>query len=117
DGLSALPLVVHLLGLLPEGGLGCTLFPCSALFRSSAEMRASASFQPDDSGERASTWVDLDTSFPTGKEVSGSTHVLARSPLSSGDRESTRLNSSHDQNPYAVFCLKQKNARVRLPAP
>src|SRR2546428_10244698 len=26
------------------------------------------------------------------------------------DRKSTRLNSSHDQISYAVFCLKKKNA-------
>src|SRR2546421_10152631 len=30
-----------------------------------------------------------------------------------GDRKSTRLNSSHDQSSYAVFCLKKK--RVRIP--
>src|SRR5437773_3029584 len=28
---------------------------------------------------------------------------------SSSDRKSTRLNSSHITNSYAVFCLKQKN--------
>src|SRR2546430_8147702 len=28
------------------------------------------------------------------------------------DRKSTRLNSSHSQISYAVFCLKKKNARV-----
>src|SRR6185312_11345397 len=28
--------------------------------------------------------------------------------LSAGDRKSTRLNSSHDQISYAVFCLKKK---------
>src|SRR2546421_6491433 len=28
--------------------------------------------------------------------------------LRSGDRKSTRLNSSHDQISYAVFCLKKK---------
>src|SRR5688572_32566450 len=32
------------------------------------------------------------------------------------DRKSTRLNSSHSQISYAVFCLKKKN-RVRCPAP
>src|SRR2546430_17047776 len=32
---------------------------------------------------------------------------------SSGDRKSTRLNSSHSQNSYAVFCLKKKN-RMKL---
>src|SRR2546428_10094716 len=36
----------------------------------------------------------------------------ARGSWSSGkvlDRKSTRLNSSHDQISYAVFCLKKKN--------
>src|SRR6478672_12378216 len=28
-----------------------------------------------------------------------------------GDRKSTRLNSSHDQISYAVFCLKKKNTK------
>src|SRR5216683_4371667 len=27
------------------------------------------------------------------------------------DRKSTRLNSSHDQNSYAVFCLKKKKKK------
>src|SRR5688572_10235261 len=30
-------------------------------------------------------------------------------PARHGDRKSTRLNSSHSQNSYAVFCLKKKN--------
>src|SRR2546421_9478323 len=30
---------------------------------------------------------------------------------SAADRKSTRLNSSHDQISYAVFCLKKKNNR------
>src|SRR2546421_9494274 len=29
------------------------------------------------------------------------------------DRKSTRLNSSHDQISYAVFCLKKKKARAK----
>src|SRR2546427_1504734 len=29
-------------------------------------------------------------------------------PLALGDRKSTRLNSSHSQISYAVFCLKKK---------
>src|SRR2546428_9424914 len=29
-------------------------------------------------------------------------------PKKKGDRKSTRLNSSHDQISYAVFCLKKK---------
>src|SRR3989440_5648647 len=31
-------------------------------------------------------------------------------PVAGGDRKSTRLNSSHDQISYAVFCLKKKKA-------
>src|SRR3712207_8049449 len=30
------------------------------------------------------------------------------------DRKSTRLNSSHANISYAVFCLKKKNTRIRL---
>src|SRR5688572_32018055 len=32
----------------------------------------------------------------------------AREARAQGDRKSTRLNSSHSQNSYAVFCLKKK---------
>src|SRR5206468_8379775 len=33
------------------------------------------------------------------------------------DRKSTRLNSSHDQISYAVFCLKKKKKNVPFPYP
>src|SRR5256886_6111522 len=33
---------------------------------------------------------------------------------SAADRKSTRLNSSHSQISYAVFCLKKKNSNQRL---
>src|SRR2546421_7140857 len=32
------------------------------------------------------------------------------------DRKSTRLNSSHDQISYAVFCLKKKKIFIKSPA-
>src|SRR2546428_9108214 len=35
--------------------------------------------------------------------------TVRRDGSSKLDRKSTRLNSSHDQNSYAVFCLKKKN--------
>src|SRR5206468_7430682 len=34
-----------------------------------------------------------------------------REPTVPGDRKSTRLNSSHDQISYAVFCLKKKKKK------
>src|SRR3989475_6334067 len=33
---------------------------------------------------------------------------------SPGDRKSTRLNSSHSQISYAVFCLKKKNKKQKV---
>src|SRR2546421_5606618 len=35
-----------------------------------------------------------------------------RAPGIAQDRKSTRLNSSHDQNSYAVFCLKKKKIKI-----
>src|SRR3712207_7156760 len=35
-------------------------------------------------------------------------------PRTSADRKSTRLNSSHANISYAVFCLKKKKQEVRL---
>src|SRR5712664_4359110 len=34
-------------------------------------------------------------------------------PVGEQDRKSTRLNSSHDQNSYAVFCLKKKKKKKK----
>src|SRR5256885_6534450 len=48
----------------------------------------------------------------------GRVRELQRGGESGGDRKSTRLNSSHLENSYAVFCLKKKMARHSLgPAP
>src|SRR5256885_14490064 len=38
-----------------------------------------------------------------------------RADAPTGDRKSTRLNSSHLVISYAVFCLKKKNLGLRLP--
>src|SRR2546427_10030790 len=44
--------------------------------------------------------------FLTGQAIGLSRHR----PETVGDRKSTRLNSSHSQISYAVFCLKKKTA-------
>src|SRR6185312_17561280 len=41
----------------------------------------------------------------------GNTPRPSRRP---GDRKSTRLNSSHDQISYAVFCLKKKKKKQKI---
>src|SRR2546428_9541357 len=41
-------------------------------------------------------------------------HAGTRGPAHALDRKSTRLNSSHDQISYAVFCLKKKKKEPTL---
>src|SRR5256886_13453105 len=61
-----------------------TLFPYTTLFRSSEQVN---------SGSAITTVVSA---------------ASAGIPPHGGDRKSTRLNSSHSQISYAVFCLKKK---------
>src|SRR2546430_13624765 len=44
--------------------------------------------------------------------VANLTLIEKKVQLQTGDRKSTRLNSSHSQISYAVFCLKKKNNRT-----
>ena len=39
-------------------------------------------------------------------------HIVRLDGTPSLDRKSTRLNSSHDQKSYAVFCLKKKKKQI-----
>src|SRR3989440_6967466 len=50
-----------------------------------------------------SAGTDSDTCLPV--------RARERTAHTPADRKSTRLNSSHDQISYAVFCLKKKNTR------
>src|SRR2546427_5335295 len=63
-----------------------TLFPYTTLFRS-----------PDVALQIADREIEAPTARPEPVAVPG-------------DRKSTRLNSSHSQISYAVFCLKKKNS-------
>src|SRR3712207_8719964 len=86
-----------------------TLFPYTTLFRSS-DVNASASVNSQkrrnrDRGEKAAEKRTL---------ASRRTRSIHHAPdgfrwsMVSGDRKSTRLNSSHANISYAVFCLKKK---------
>src|SRR2546421_7885197 len=44
-------------------------------------------------------------------ELGGESHVFVLGEYA--DRKSTRLNSSHDQISYAVFCLKKKKKKKK----
>src|SRR5258707_4013810 len=47
----------------------------------------------------------------TGVDGVGVADLMKDAGLTHGDRKSTRLNSSHANISYAVFCLKKKNRR------
>src|SRR3712207_7585722 len=47
--------------------------------------------------------------FETGYGPSGLPHIGTFNEVARTDRKSTRLNSSHANISYAVFCLKKKN--------
>src|SRR2546430_8817879 len=50
-----------------------------------------------------------DAKLAEAKNLIGSSYVVSeRAPQEKRDRKSTRLNSSHSQISYAVFCLKKK---------
>src|SRR3712207_6930622 len=75
-----------------------TLFPYTTLFRSRARRRERCRPSPP---RRAST-----VSPPS----------VSVGPPCARDRKSTRLNSSHANISYAVFCLKKKK-NLELPSP
>src|SRR2546428_13900533 len=74
-----------------------TLFPYTTLFRSAADAPAHGVDERARGGRVA----------PASRL--GDRRTDAALNLTEGDRKSTRLNSSHDQISYAVFCLKKKN--------
>src|SRR2546427_3345049 len=75
-----------------------TLFPYTTLFRSSQA--------------RINSWLTTDLSMMYTYANNDQVYKGDIGPLM-GDRKSTRLNSSHSQISYAVFCLKKKKMKSR----
>src|SRR2546421_6741342 len=73
-----------------------TLFPYTTLFRSRLEREEAG-------------MADSPSIRKMGSEHEPLLIECLKDPLVRQDRKSTRLNSSHDQISYAVFCLKKKN--------
>src|SRR5438874_5264933 len=89
-----------------------TLFPYTTLFRSEAagDGRTGAGFPPGPSGGGDSGRRGGGVGTPRGADRAGggAGGAAAGQPR---DRKSTRLNSSHVEISYAVFCLKKKNRK------
>src|SRR3712207_8062158 len=89
-----------------------TLFPYTTLFRSRIGPvdDPQRRLAPGDEQERRADVVGLRHlglhALPGAEAFEGGLAVFA------GDRKSTRLNSSHANISYAVFCLKKKNASM-----
>src|SRR2546428_9319253 len=86
-----------------------TLFPYTTLFRSSIPWRARFGRGGDTSCPLLSSGCRLGVGFRSRTRLEQGRHALERAADTTYlDRKSTRLNSSHDQISYAVFCLKKK---------
>src|SRR3712207_8363764 len=89
-----------------------TLFPYTTLFRSHERK------SPHEPRDRR-PFGELQ---PFGEEIHegereqypGGERRRVRPPPGAQDRKSTRLNSSHANISYAVFCLKKKNTKITL---
>src|SRR3712207_6988365 len=79
-----------------------TLFPYTTLFRSFDELEKKRY-------ARHGAWLPAALEF--GRHP-GESVLLLNPGVGSEDRKSTRLNSSHANISYAVFCLKKKRARA-----
>src|SRR3712207_7230959 len=87
-----------------------TLFPYTTLFRSDRLRAQPDRAQPVRGGCRERRLGQL------GAELGHGSRDLRREGRPAGDRKSTRLNSSHANISYAVFCLKKKNKTTSRPS-
>src|SRR2546430_11201650 len=93
-----------------------TLFPYTTLFRSCQVQVSDTTNDWEVAGGLRGAPVELtrcktiDLEVPATAEVVIEFEVDMNKTVMEGDRKSTRLNSSHSQISYAVFCLK-KNKR------
>src|SRR5688572_32758914 len=86
-----------------------TLFPYTTLFRSRADRELGRSRRRKVQRVRPRGAVDARGGQEENEQDRHTCSVHRRNnPQSLADRKSTRLNSSHSQISYAVFCLKKK---------
>src|SRR3712207_7062830 len=93
-----------------------TLFPYTTLFRSELgagppdpQADPALGDVPQDAGEGEAPGAPQ-----VGVEPVGERHPPPKPLLDHRDRKSTRLNSSHANISYAVFCLKKKKENMSL---
>src|SRR5690349_24123330 len=78
-----------------------TLFPYTTLFRSHLEHLAVLEEDPPEHAVQARAGLVV------------AARARAEGEVAEADRKSTRLNSSHVEISYAVFCLKKKKKNIK----
>src|SRR2546421_1083325 len=93
-----------------------TLFPYTTLFRSRGDVWKQCQFLKmglhSRDGDCIIYWLEIFIVRCISTQVSIILAAYKPRQDQSADRKSTRLNSSHDQISYAVFCLKKKKNRL-----
>src|SRR2546430_13685265 len=93
-----------------------TLFPYTTLFRSGAGVMGAGIAQVTATAGYETLCYDVDGDALTrGEEHVTTGRYGFERGVERGDRKSTRLNSSHSQISYAVFCLQKKKLYVNAP--
>src|SRR3712207_7888126 len=88
-----------------------TLFPYTTLFRSSRTSRAACPSALHGRGQPSRLETESQQRLARSRDILAPAHDPAPGSAagrSEADRKSTRLNSSHANISYAVFCLKKK---------
>src|SRR3712207_8960078 len=86
-----------------------TLFPYTTLFRSDVEGASEQDADPADEDGSDTTDENGNADFCyTGPDLPGADTIHAYADNDEEDRKSTRLNSSHANISYAVFCLTKQ---------
>src|SRR5687768_18047840 len=86
-----------------------TLFPYTTLFRSDPKHKGPKPEYPQKPIDPPGSDAEMTPKADHGEtSYKGLGRLTDRAALITGDRKSTRLNSSHGYISYAVFCLKKK---------
>src|SRR3712207_8178999 len=88
-----------------------TLFPYTTLFRSTARATRDSRHLLRLLGMKIET-IEPGFGLDSLRLTAIRAEPLSAQPIEGADRKSTRLNSSHANISYAVFCLKKQNTRI-----
>src|SRR3712207_9456706 len=99
---------VHIYFLMIRRPPRSTLFPYTTLFRSGSKTNVGPYTIIGDPGDFSSDFIEITNpfSFNGGEDPEDDVSL---------DRKSTRLNSSHANISYAVFCLKKEKTCPGMP--